>query len=216
MLEALAFGHFAQIVLNLLPQRLKLLDVAGLGELGQRFDVNDADLRRFAGFFELFKKPVDGLELLLDRQGLGNGHGLGARELVLGGELVDLVLLTEPLYEMEQSAGKSRLLIAYAVPQSFEVANLLLSHFAFAPISQVGRRLHLSGQIVVRPPGCVLHAISLVGGKDLALALQEHGDQGIDARAEALDLTGIEVDGPGQFLLGEAAHASVHEQVLER
>ena len=117
---------------------------------------------------------------------------------------------------MQQSAGKSRLLIVYAVPQSFEVANLLLSHFALEPFSQVGRRLHLSGQIVVRPPGSVLHAISLVGAKDLALALQEHGDQGVNARAEALDLTRIEVDGPGQFLLGEAAHASVHEQVLER
>ena len=55
-----------------------------------------------------------------------------------------------------------------------------------------------------------------VAGQDLSLALLEHGDQRVDARAEAGDLAGIEANRAGQLFLGQLAALAEHEHVLER
>ena len=44
-----------------------------------------------------------------------------------------------------------------------------------------------------------------VAFEDLALPLLEHRHQGIEARAEAGDLAGVEADRAGQFFLGQLA-----------
>ena len=66
LFEALLLGHLAQVVLDLLLQGAELLDVARLGELGERLHVDDADLGRLAGLFELLEQLVDRLQLFLD------------------------------------------------------------------------------------------------------------------------------------------------------
>ena len=54
---------------------VELLDVAGLRKLGQLFKIDDADLGRFERLFELLQQAVDGLEFLLDLNGLGHQPG---------------------------------------------------------------------------------------------------------------------------------------------
>ena len=60
-----------------------------------------------------------------------------------------------------------------------------------------------------------LHALGLVGFQDLPLPLAEHLHQGFEARPQAGDLAGIELDRPGQFLVGQFAHVAVGQHVLE-
>ena len=47
------------------------------------------------------------------------------------------------------------------------------------------------------------------------LRSSQHRPQGVEARAQAGDLAGIEVDRAGQLLVGQLAHAAVRQQVLE-
>ena len=51
LLQPLLLGDLLQVFLNLLLQLCQLLDVAGLGELGQLFQVDDADLGRLHRLF---------------------------------------------------------------------------------------------------------------------------------------------------------------------
>ena len=125
LLEALLLGHLAQVVLNLLLQRAELVDVARLGELGEQVHVDDADAGRLAGFFELLEQLVDLFQLFLDGERLRHGHRFVAGEFVLGGQLVDLVLVAEPLDELHQAAGERRLVVAGGVPEPLQVAKLL-------------------------------------------------------------------------------------------
>ena len=67
------------------------------------------------------------------------------------------------------------------------------------------------GELVV---GLVLGGHDVVGLEQSALALLEHGDQGVDARPEARDLGGIDGDRVGELLLGEGALAAVVQQVV--
>ena len=97
LLQPLLLGQLAQVILHLLLQRAELIDVARLGELGEQVHVDDADAGRLAGLFELLEQLVDLLQLFLDRQRLRHGHRLVAGELVLGRQLVDLVLVAQPL-----------------------------------------------------------------------------------------------------------------------
>src|SRR5262249_25756327 len=64
-------------------------------------------------------------------------------------------------------------------------------------------------------PGLRLGLAGLVGGEDLALPLQEDLAQRLQARPQTADLALVEVDRPGQLLLGEPAGVAVEEQVLE-
>ena len=111
--------------MNLLLQCAELFDVARLGELGEQLHIDDADAGRLAGLFELLEQLVDLLQLLLDRQRLRHGHRLVAGELVLGRQLIDLVLLAQPLDHVHQRTGPRRLVVAGRVPQPLQVANLL-------------------------------------------------------------------------------------------
>ena len=61
------------------------------------------------------------LQLLLDRQSFGDVHGSSAGELVLGGQLIDLVLLAQMFHELEQLAGELALLVAGVVPEPFQI-----------------------------------------------------------------------------------------------
>ena len=69
----------------------------GSANSDEQLHVDDADLGRLAGLFELLQQLVDLFQLLLDGQRLRHGHRLVAGELVLGGQLVDLVLVAQPL-----------------------------------------------------------------------------------------------------------------------
>ncbi len=49
-----------------------------------------------------------------------------AGELVLGRQLIDLVLLAEPLDELQQVPGEPRAFVARAIPEPLQVVELLL------------------------------------------------------------------------------------------
>ena len=72
-----------------------------------------------------FEQLVDLFELFLHAERLRHGHRFVAGELVLGRQLVDLVLVAEPLDQPHQVAGERRLVVAGRVPQPLQVANLL-------------------------------------------------------------------------------------------
>ena len=193
----------------------ELLDVARLGELRQLFQVDDADLGRLGGLFELLEQLVDRLQLLLDLERLRHGHRLPAGELVLAGQLIDLVLFAEALDEVEQVAGELAALVAAAIPEPFEVVQLLVAHRLVKVLGELAGRLRLLGLVLEGRARGGLGRGRLVGGQDAALALFEDLPERLDARAEAANLPGVDVDGVGEFFLGESAHVAVGQQVLE-
>ena len=98
----------AQVLLDLLLQLVQLLDVARLGELRQLLQVDDADLRRLGGLFQLLQQPVDRLQLFLDLQRLrARVSGVRPVNVVLAGQLVDLVLVAQPVDELHQLRGRT-------------------------------------------------------------------------------------------------------------
>ncbi len=153
LLQALLLGHLAQVVLNLLLQRAELVDVARFGELGEQVHVDDADVGRLAGLFELLEQLVDLFQLFLDRQGLRHRHRLVAREFILGGQFIDLVLVAEPLDNADQRTGPRRLVVTGGVPQPFQVANLLGLHRFVKRLAELFRHLGFAGLIGERLVG---------------------------------------------------------------
>src|SRR5438874_1377850 len=102
-----------------------------------------------------------------------------------------------------------------AIPELFEVVQLLLAHGLLECPGNARRRLHPLGRIVKVMMRLILDLSGLVGLKDAALAFLEHGDEGFETGTKAADLAGIDANGAGQFLLSEAARVAVEEQVLE-
>src|SRR5262249_34520697 len=127
----------------------------------------------------------------------------------------NLVLLAEPLHQLQQLAGEGAVLVAGAIPELFEVVQLLLAHRLLKRLADARRRLHALGLIVEIVVGLVLDLPGFVSLKNTAFALLEHGDKGFETGAEAADLAGVNADGAGQLLLGQAARVAVEEQVLE-
>ena len=114
------------MVFDLLLQLVEFLDFARLGELGQFFQVDDADLGGLRGLFELLEQPVDRFQLFLDLQGLGHGHRRAAGELVLAGQLVDLVLVAQRSTSCTSLPGEARAIVAGLIPEPLQLANLLV------------------------------------------------------------------------------------------
>ena len=56
----------------------------------------------------------------------GIGHRRAAGELVLGGQLIDLVLVAQRSTQLHELAGELATLVAGRIPQPFQVAKLLL------------------------------------------------------------------------------------------
>ena len=143
-------------------------------------------------------------QLLLDLQGLGHGHRRAAGELVLGGQLVDLVLLAEAFDQLQQLPGERAVLVAGAIPEPFEVVELLFAHrlagsaWPACPAASSAR----PGRGSLRAAS-LCDLAGLVGFQDLALALAEHFHERFEAGPEAADLAGIELDGAGQLLFGQ-------------
>ena len=108
-----------------------------------------------------------------------------AGELVLGGELVDLVFVAEPLDQRDQVAGEGRLVVAGGVPEPFELAQLLRLDDAIKHLAEFFGRLHLGGLRVERRVGLLADGARFVAGEDLAFALKQHGNERVDAGAEA-------------------------------
>ena len=60
-----------------------------------------------------------------------------------------------------------------------------------------------------------LHLAGFIGLKDFALALLQHRSQIVEARPEAANLAGVDVNGAGQLLFGQPARIAVMQQMLE-
>jgi len=84
-----------------------------------------ADLGRLRGLAQLLEQFVELLQFALDFERLRHGQRLAAGEVVLRGQLIDLVLLAEPLGKVQQFAGELATLVAAGVPEVFEVVKLL-------------------------------------------------------------------------------------------
>ena len=206
----------AHVLFDLALQLVQLFDFTRIGELGQFLQIDHADLRRLGGFFELFQQPVDRLELFGDFDGLRHGHRCFPGELVLTDQFVHLVFVAQPCHELHQLPGKARAVIARAVPQPLQIANLLVVKRLVERLAKIARRLdRFTGLAIVLADG-FHHAIGFVLRQDLALPLQQNGPQGLDAGPESGDLAGIEPNRPGQLLVGQLAHVAVHHQVIER
>ena len=216
MFEALLLGNLAQIILHLLLQCAQLIDIARLGKLRQHLHIDDADLRRLASFFELLEQLVDLLQLFLDRQRLRHRHPLVPRELILGRQLIDLILLAQPLDHIHQRTSPRRLIIARRVPQPLQVANLLGLDRLIKPIAKLLRHLRLGRLIDKRLLGLAPHGLRFVLGKNLPLPLLEHRNQRIDARPQPGNLARIQMNRPRQLFFGQLAMLAEHEHVFHR
>ncbi len=67
----------------------------------------DADLSGLACLFQLLQQLVDLLQFLLDRDGFRYRHRRPSGEVVLGGQLIDLVLLAQAFDHFHQIASES-------------------------------------------------------------------------------------------------------------
>ena len=193
---------------------LEILHVALLGVFGQGLHVDHADLRGLGRFFKLLQQAVDLFQFLLDLDGLGDGHRRAAGELVLGGQLVDLVLVAQPVDQLHELPGERALLVVDAIPEPLDVVELLLLDRLAEPLFQLRGRLHRLGHVVEAAGGLLLHPLGLVGFQDLPLPLAEQFHEGLQAGPQAGDLAGIELDRAGEFLVGQLAHAAVGQHVL--
>ena len=214
LLQPLLLGKVLEQLLDHAGQLAELLHVARLGVFGQGLHVDDADLRRLGRFFKLLQQAVDLFQFLLDLDGLRHGHRRAAGELVLGGQLVDLVLVAQPIDQLHELPGEGAPLVVDAVPEPLDVVELLLLDRLAESLFQLRGRFHRLGQIVETAGGLLLHPPGLVGFQDLPLPLAEQFHQGLQAGPQAGDLAGIELDRPGEFLLGQLAHAAVGQHVL--
>ena len=195
-------------------QLLQIVHVALLGVFGQGLHVDHADLRGLGRLFKLLQQAVDLFQFLLDLDGLGHGHRRAAGELVLGGQLVDLVLVAQAVDQLHQLPGEGTLLVVDAVPEPLDVVKLLFLDRLAEPLRQLQRRLHRLGHVVEAAGGFLLHPLGLVGCQDLPLPLAEQFHEGLQAGPQAGDLAGIELDRPGQLLVGQLAHAAVGQHVF--
>ena len=84
----------------------------------------------------------------LTRERLRHGERLVAGELVLRRQLVDLILVAEPLDQLHQVAGERRLVVARGVPQPLQLAELLRLDDAIEPLAE------LFEAASPRPPAC--------------------------------------------------------------
>ena len=216
LLQALLLGQVAEISLDHLGQLVELLHVARFGVLGQGFHVDDADLRGLGGFFKLLQQAVDLLQLFLDFQGLRHGHRRATGELVLGRQLVDLVLVAQPVDQLHQLPGKGTLFVFNAVPEPLDVVELFLLHRPAEALFELARRFHRPGQLAEVRVGLFFHLLGFVGLKNLSLPFAEQLHEGLEAGAKPGNLAGIELDGLGELLFGKLAHAAVGEHVLHR
>ena len=214
-LESLLGCQLAQVVLNLLLERLELLDVSRLGELGQLLEVDHADLPGLGRFLELLEQPVDHLQFFLDLERFRDGHGRLAGELILGGQLIDLILVREASHQLQQLLGKRALLAACRVPELLEVAQLLFVHGLGKAAAQFARRPHLPGHVVKLVVGVFLYIIGFIGRQDLALAFEQERLEPLEARAQVSDLAGVKPNGAGQLFLGQPPRVPVIEHVVE-
>ena len=111
-----------------------------------------------------------------------------------------------------------RALVAGRVPQPFQVANLLVSKTCCEALLQIWRAASWPRPAVAVDAGALRSCTlpGFVGRQDLPLALFAA------CRISASMLgprpaiwLGSRLDRPGQLLLGQLAHAAVHEHVLE-
>ncbi len=207
--------HLLQVFLDLFLQLGELFEIARLGELGQLLQVDDADLGRLGGLFQLLEEFVDRFQLFLDFQRRGHVHRRPAGEFVLGGQLIDLILLAEAFDELHQLPGERAVFVAGAIPELFQIVQLFFAHRLLERRVELVRRLRLLGRAVEILVGLRLDLAGFVGRQDLALAVFQHGPEVFQAGAEAADLAGVDADGAGQLLLGEAARAAELQQMLE-
>ena len=68
----------------------------------------------FAASSNCFKQPVDGFQFFLDLERVGHGERRLAGEFVLAGQLVDLVLVAQPVDQLHDLPGKRRAIVADA------------------------------------------------------------------------------------------------------
>ena len=95
----------------------------------------------FGRLFQLLEQLVDRLQLFLDLQRLRNGQRRAAGELVLAGQLVDLVLVAQPGDQLHQLPGERRAVVAGLIPQPLQLAKLLVAKRLLEALLQVRRRL---------------------------------------------------------------------------
>ena len=215
-LQALLLGHVAHHLFDLFLQLVELVHFARLGKLRQLFQVDHADLRRLGRLLELLQQPVDRFELFLDLQSLRHRERRVTGKLVLAGQFVHLILLSQRGHQLHQLPGKRRAVVARLIPQPLQVANLLVAHRLLVALPQVARRLDTLGGVAVLVLGQPADLFGLVLFQDLPLPFLEHRLERFDAGSQPGDLAGVELDGPGQLLFGQLAHTAVGQQVLER
>ena len=83
-------------------------------------------------------------------------------------------------------------------------------------LAKLGRRIDFSGSLLKFLAGLALDRLGLVLGQNFSLPLQQHGQQRVNARPQASDLTGIEVNGPRQLLIRQPAGIAEHQHVFHR
>ena len=213
-LQSLLFGQVFEKPLDHAGQLLEIVHIALLGVFGQGLHVDHADLRGLGRLFELLQQAIDLFEFLLDLDGFGNRHRRAAGEFIFGGQLVDLVLVAQPVDQLHELPGEGALLVVDAVPEPFDVVQLLFLDGLAEPLFQFVRRLHRLGHVVEAAGGLLLHPLGLVRFQDLPLPLAEKRHEGLQAGSQPGDLAGIEMDRPGKLLVGQLAHGAVGQHVL--
>lgn len=119
LFQTLPLGQLTGVILDLPLHLFQLRQVPGFGELGEGLHIDQRQLGRLGGFFELFEQFIDLFELFLDLDRLRDVHRLAAGEGVFGGQLVDLIFFAQAFEEMDHLAGEGVLVVADAVPEPF-------------------------------------------------------------------------------------------------
>ncbi len=193
-IEPLSFGQLAHHVLDLLTQFLEAGHVLRGSKFSQLFHVDHANLRCSRSLFELLEQFIDGLELLLDLQGLRNGHALRAGECVLGGQLLNLVEISQVLDQAHQLSGKTIGVVADLIIQSFQQINLALADGLLENASQWAWRIDAFGALVESLLGFLFDGVGFISLQDFSSPFFQQGLQEIDAWPQSSNLAGIEFD----------------------
>ncbi len=168
-----------------------------------------------AGLPQLFEKFFDLVEFFLDRQCFGNSKRCYAEEVVFSRHLVNLIFFAEPFDQTYQVPREGCPVVTDGVPDPLELIDLFVAHRGlecFAKPSRRPGRFDLIMKIVVRQ---FLDRLCFVTFQDLPFALQEHGDEGVDARAKTADLARVDVNGPGKFFVRQPPRMAKPQHMIE-
>jgi hypothetical protein len=215
VLEPLLLRHAAQEVVHLPLHLPEAVDVGGVGEARERFEVDDRGPRVLERLAQLLQEPLDLVELLLQVDRLQRGERRLPGEGVARRHPLDLVADAERLDEPQEALRERARLVA-APPELLERGDVLVAERLREFLRERRRRRGRAGLARHGRLRVASRRVELIGLEELALPRLEQGDQRLEARPETLDLADVEANRVRQLLGGETSRPAVREQVLHR